>query len=215
MVTAAEVFQQHMQKPPLTEHEIAEALCSHLPDRRAAALTSLFRSPKLRQLAIAHAHRHGGNRQDGEDLFQDAILIFDRKTREGLFRGEGNLEAFFMGIVRWHWLNTRQKTRKSALRFPAELPDLAWDGSNPEMDFLLTERRDLLEKLLAQLGDKCRTLLKLYQLDWSMEEIAAAMGYANRGVAKKEAFLCRQRFRALLERCPELGHEPATNLLLT
>ena len=53
-----------------------------------------------------------------------------------------------------------------------------------------------------RLFDRCRDLLRLYQLDHSMEEIARMMQYSNADVAKKEAYRCRMRFRELLENNP-------------
>lgn len=191
-----------MQKTPLSEAEIATALSGHDPVRRKQALKTLFENDRLRKRTIAHVRQYGGNRQDGEDAFQEAIILFDRKTREGAFRGDGSLEAFFMGIVRWHWYNERQRAARMPVA-PDRVPEPPPQG-DPEVEYLLTERRVQLEKLLEQLTEKCRNLLKWYQLDYSMEEIAQRLGFANGGVAKKEAFLCRQRFRTVLKNHPEL-----------
>lgn len=167
------------------------------------AMRCLFDNQVLRKKAIAHVRKYGGNLQDGEDVFQEAIIVFDRKLREGAFRGQGALEAYFMGIVRWYWYNEQQRPNRATLSTahdPAPEPPA---GSNPELEYLLNERREILEQLLELLADKCRNLLKLYQLDYSMDEIAQQLGYANSNVAKKEASLCRKRFRALLKQHPE------------
>lgn len=186
-----------MDKPVFSQPELLAALMGTDAERRKNAMRCLFDDPKLRQSAIGHVRRHGGNRQDGEDVFQEAILLFDRKVRAGAFNGQGSLEAYFMGIVRWHWFNECQ--RNGRLK-PSELPPELPFEDNPELHYLRTERREALEKLLEQLTEKCKKILKLYQLDYTMEEVAKAMGYANAGVAKKEAFLCRQRFLALLKK---------------
>lgn len=188
-----------MQKHSLTQAEIIDALTGRDAGRRKMALRCLFEDAVLRQKAIAYVRRHGGNRQDGEDVFQEAIIVFDRKLRQGAFRSEGSLEAYFMGIVRWHWFNEQQRPGKTAVFFSENTPEPPPDG-DPELEYLLTERREQLKELLEQLADKCRNLLKLYQLDYTMDEIAQTMGFANGGVAKKEAFLCRKRFRVLLEK---------------
>lgn len=188
-----------MQKPDSAPEVIAAALGSTDPTQRESVLRALFDNEGLRRLCITHVRRHGGNRQDGEDVFQEAIIVLDRKLRLGDYRGDGNLEAFFMGIVRWHWFNEQQKTNRNNTRL-LETPPEPPPSGDPELAFLLDERRDLLGKLLEQLADKCRNLLKMYQLDLSMEEIANQTGYANGGVAKKEVFICRKRLQALLEK---------------
>lgn len=188
-----------MHNPDFAPEVIIAALGSTAPAQREAALRALFDNEGLRRLCSAHVRKHGGNRQDGEDVFQEALIVLDRKLRLGDYRGEGSIEAYFMGIVRWHWYNEQQKTGRNNTRYMETPPEPPPNG-DPELAFLLDERRDHLEKLLEQMASKCRNLLKLYQLDYSMEEIANQMGYASGAVAKKEAFLCRKRFKALLEK---------------
>lgn len=191
-----------MQKPTFSQAEIIEALTGGDPARRRLALRRLFEDSSLREKTIAHVRKHGGNRQDGEDVFQEAIIIFDRKVRLGDYRGEGHIEAFFMGIARWHWFNEQQKTVNASTVTVEKAPEPPPAG-DPELEYLLTERREQFEKLLSQLTEKCQKLLKMYQLDFTMDEIAGQMGFANGGVAKKEAFLCRKRLRTLLLMHPE------------
>ncbi len=180
---------------------IIEALAGQDADGRIQALKHLFERPQLRKTAIAYVCKHSGNQQDGEDVFQEAIILFDRRIRQGAFNGKSTLEAYFMGIVRWHWFNECQRHREVLLGGNGPEPPAEGD---PELEYLITERREQLEQLLSQLTDKCRNLLKMYQLNYSMDEIAQAMGYANSGVSKKEAFLCRKRFQALLKTRPEI-----------
>lgn len=192
-----------MHRPTLSPSEIIEALTGQDAALRKTAMRCLFENPALRKKAISHVRKHGGNRQDGEDVFQEAIIVFDRKIRQGAFLNEGTLEAYFMGIVRWYWYNEQHRSGRVTQIATSEDPPEPPAGGNPELEYLLVERREQLEKLLELLTDKCRNLLKMYQLDYSMEEIAQHMGYANGNVAKKEASLCRNRFRVLLIQFPE------------
>lgn len=195
-----------MQRPSPTPGEIIDALTGQDTGRRKAALQCLFENQALRKRTIAHVRRYGGNRQDGEDVFQEAIIVFDRKTRAGAFRGESSLEGYFMGIVRWHWFNEQQRNARQPVSLH-ETPPEPPPGGNPEQEYLLAERREQLDKLLEQLADKCRNLLKMYALDYSMDEIARQLGFANDKVAKKEAYLCRKRFRVVLKQHPELWQD--------
>lgn len=192
-----------MKNTPTTPAELATALAASDPERRRAALKTLFEDVALRKRAFGYVRSHGGNKQDGEDMFQEAIIVLDRKLRRFDFVVEISLEAYFMGVVRWCWFNENQRRRKTGVFSSESMPELP-AGGNPEIEFLLAERNEQLEFLLNKLQEKCRKLLKMYQLEYSMDEIAQAMGFANSGVAKKEAFLCRQRFKALLNTAPEL-----------
>ena len=193
-----------MVRQTLTQAELIEALSGPDVGRRQMALRHLFEHDRLRKAAIAHVRKHSGNQQDGEDVFQEAVIVFDRKIRQGAYLGEGSLEAYFMGIVRWQWYNEQHRAGHIATVLLGDnSPEPPPDG-DPEMEYLLTERRELLENLLEQLAEKCRNILKMYRLEYSMEEIADRMGFANSGVAKKEAFLCRKRFQVLLKTRPEI-----------
>ncbi len=192
-----------MKNNPTTPAELAAALAAPDPERRRAALKTLFEDVALRKRAFGYVRSHGGNKQDGEDMFQEAIIVLDKKLRRFDFVVEISLEAYFIGIVRWCWFNENQRRRKAAVVPSGSRPEPP-AGGNPEIDFLLNERKEQLGNLLEKLQEKCCKILKMYQLEYSMDEIAQAMGFANSGVAKKEAFLCRQRFKALLSTVPEL-----------
>ncbi len=184
----------------MAESEVLSAIPSALDlSQREAVLRALFDNEQLRQWCIAYVRKHGGNRQDGEDVFQEAIIVFDRKLRLGDYRGEGSLEAFFTGIVRWQWFNEQRKLGRSGIQY-WEVPPEPLPTQDAELASLLDERLDCLEKVLKLLNDKCRNLLKMFQLDLSMEEIARRAGYANSSVAKKEVSICRKRLKALVEK---------------
>ena len=137
---------------------------------------------------------------ENADKQLETFMLFDRNLREGRFEGRSSLATYFIGIAKWHWLaQRRQRGRQTEL-----MPD-HYDGlvESPEAEVLQAEHRGWLEAALGRIGERCRELLRLYQLDYSMEEIAQTMRYANPDVAKKEAYRCRMRFRELLEQYPQ------------
>ncbi len=187
------------QNPEWTDEALAQAIRSGGPQREAA-LQAIYQRPGLRETVIRLVLDHGGNRDDALDVFQETLVLFDRNLREGRFEGRSALATYFVGIAKWRWL----AVRRQQVRF-TELSTSQYDGEveSPEAEVLRAEHRDWLEKALGQLGERCRQLLRLYQLDYSMEEITKTMHYANTDVAKKEAYRCRMRFRQLLEQFPQ------------
>ena len=187
------------QHPDWTDETLANAIRNGGPQREAA-LQVIYQKPGLRETVIRFVQDQGGNREDALDVFQETLLLFDRNLREGRFEGRSSLTTYFVGIAKWNWLAQRRKRgRQTEL-----LPD-HYDGmvESPESDILQAEHRGWLEAALGRIGERCRELLRLYQLDYSMEEIAQTMRYANPDVAKKEAYRCRMRFRELLEQFPQ------------
>jgi RNA polymerase sigma factor (sigma-70 family) len=166
---------------------------------REEALRRIYLLPGLRETVARFVLDNGGSRSDAQDVFQEAFVLFDRNLREGRFEGKSALATYFAGIAKWRWVTLRRQQGRYT-----ELSPTQFDGEveSPENETLRAEHRDLLTQAMGQIGERCRELLRRYQLDYSMEEIAREMGYANAETAKKEAYRCRLRLREHLENNP-------------
>jgi len=166
---------------------------------RDEALKRLYLMPGLRETVTRHVIAQGGSRQDAQDIFQEALVILDRNVREGRYEARSALSTYFVAIAKWRWVTVRRQqgryTDLSPAHYDAEI-------ESPEAETIRTEYRELFQAALAQIGERCRELLRLYQLDHTMEEIAHLMQYNSADVAKKEAYRCRMRFREVLQNNP-------------
>ena len=115
-------------------------------------------------------------------------------------RGKSALSTYFVAIAKWRWVTIRRQHGRYTDLSPTHYDEAV---DSPEATTIEHEYRELFQEALGQIGDRCRHLLQLYQLDHSMEEIAELMQYSNAAVAKKEAYRCRMRFRELLENNPQ------------
>ena len=166
---------------------------------RENALRHLYLLPGLRETVTRFVLDNGGNRSDAQDVFQEALVLFDRNVREGRFERKSALATYFVAIAKWRWVTLRRQQGRYTEISPAQ-----YDGEaeSPETETLRAEHRELLAGAMGQIGERCRELLRLYQLDYAMEEIAAKMGYSGADTAKKEAYRCRMRLREQLENNP-------------
>ncbi len=167
---------------------------------REEALKRLYLLPGLREAVIRHVLDHGGSRQDAQDIFQEALVLLDRNLREGRFEGKSSLSTYFVAIAKWRWVTVRRQQGRFTDLAPAHYDA---EVESPEAETIRSEYRDLFQEALGQIGERCRDLLRLYQLEYSMDEIADRMQYQSADVAKKEAYRCRMRFRELLETNPQ------------
>lgn len=156
----------------------------------------------LEAWVLNYVKTHGGNAEDGEDVYQESAVIFDRKIRQGQFTGSSTLRTYFMAIAKWHWVTYRRKKDPAA----AELKPEHYDGevANVEAEIFEGEKRELLEKAVAQLDARCQELLRYYKLDYSMKEIKELLGFSSPDMAKKQAYRCRERLREVFDRNPHL-----------
>lgn len=179
-------------------------------EARDAALGSFFRQhQELRAQVVAYVSNSGGTTQDGEDVFQDAVALFDRSIRKGQFEHKSSLKTFFFSIAKFHWIGKRRR-RKTTEALTERKEDESAPG--PEAHYIAEERKKILESAVQHTGEKCKQLLSLYALSYKMEEIAQIAGLSSGAMAKKRVYQCRMKLRAYLMQHPhllrELGIDP-------
>lgn len=182
------------KKHHLTDHEIITAVQAG-GAARAAALQYLYLKSGLREAVNRTVLDQGGSMADAQDVFQESFVLLDRNLREGRFEGRSTLSTYLVAIAKWKWLGMRRQegryTELAAAQYDTEV-------ESPEVSAIDQEQRALLAAALEQIGERCKQLLGMYQMDYSMAEIAQAMGYQSQDVAKKEAYRCRMKLREKL-----------------
>lgn len=157
----------------------------------ASALSFLYKRTlkKVRGYII----KNNGTREEADDIFQEAIVIFFLKVREGQFHEGNSIDGFIFTIARNFWIN---RVRRQTLHKQYE-EYLASEDVLPERDHLShildREKSAILQKLFAQLEENCRKILKysLYER-LSMKEICVKMGHKNENVSKAQHYRCKQ-----------------------
>jgi RNA polymerase sigma-70 factor (ECF subfamily) len=126
--------------------------------------------------AFAVAYRLLGNREDAEDLVQDAFMAVLQKI-DTFERGRGFSPWFFRILVN-RGLNAR---KARALRTTDEIPPAAAAaGFSPERQAEQTELRDRLRGALATLPERQRVIVELFELEgFGSTEIAEILEIAD------------------------------------
>lgn len=169
---------------------------------RDAALQWWFSDDRLQRWVRQYVVAHGGVEADGEDLYHDTFITFDRLIRAGKYRGDAALRTFFCSIAKWQWLNRQRKLGRTVALENAELLEI---NAFVDADMYSRERQSMMERMFTALGERCKRLLTLYQLSYSMKEIAAEMGYASDQVAMNQSSECRKKLKHLIENNDELN----------
>ena len=157
--------------------------------RRETALKEIYDDQDLKRKVISFVRNRNGNTEDGQDMFHEGIIVLDRNIREGKFRGESPLKGYLYSICRFLWMNQLRKnshTVQGAEKVMVNEPD----EETPEIAVITQERKDLLNQLLGNLGERCQQILELWKLSYSMEEIAGKLGFSSAGMARKAKYRC-------------------------
>ncbi|NUO00294.1 MAG: sigma-70 family RNA polymerase sigma factor [Saprospiraceae bacterium] len=183
-----------------TDERLEAAICGAQADREAA-LRHLFGGRKQMDRVKKYVVNHGGTEADGQDVFQDAVVLFERNIRQGKYNRQSALETYFFAIVKWHWLTLRRRIKPEV-----EFNPSTYDEQEQPVDvkIISDDHREVLNSALTLVGDKCKKILLLTGLSLSNEEIAREMGISSPEMAKKDVFRCRERFRELIRQRPGL-----------
>jgi len=167
-------------------------------EEREAAMRHIFKNLAWRDLVYNYLKQRDGA-QDADDVFQQAIVAFDRNIRMGRYEGNSRLKTYFLSIAKRIWWKML-RARKPQLEFKPEYEESTTESI--EIQLIQREQKLYIAKVLSLLGDRCKKVLQLYQLDYSMEEIAKALVLSNANMAKKQAYRCRNKMKQFLENNP-------------
>jgi RNA polymerase sigma factor (sigma-70 family) len=153
---------------------------------------------------VALVCSHGGNRADGADIFQEAVLILIEKVRTARLRGESNIKTFLHAIAYKLWLfeqRTRGRRKKrEALFSNSEVQEMA-----KEIGFISKRSRTDLLAILGQIGDTCKKILTgFYYEEKSMKELLVLFNYENEQVLRNKKSKCMKKLKELIARDTDL-----------
>lgn len=175
-----------------TDQDIIRAIKEGKDDK---VLSLLYKDvlPKVKNYIM----RNSGNEDEVNDIFQDAVLAFYRQVKLNRFKEENEIAGFIFSVSRNLWINYIKKSRKSINIESQNEPDT---GDN-HLDLIITEeRKNLVDKVLNEIGDRCREilLLSVYQ-KLSMKEICQKMGFTSENSAKTQNYKCKQKLMELVK----------------
>lgn len=187
---------------PINDQALIQAVKSG-GSARQNAIRQIYDNRELKMKVIQFVKNHGGNEEDGRDMFHEGIIVLDRNIREEKFREETSLQGYLYSICRFLWMNQARKDAKVNLT-DQNTPFEGEFSATPESAYFDEERKKVLRGVLEQLGDRCQRILELWKLSYSMEEIAVEMGLANEGQARKAKYRCHMSLMELLDKNPNI-----------
>ena len=175
------------------DYKIIELIQAGNPDKALAALYKHF--PMIRKMVLSN----GGNQQDAEDIFQESLIILCRKVKDPGFHLTALLSTYLYSVSRFLWKD-ELKRRKP---FTQVNLDTGFDEmEEKEIENMVDQesRAKLAEKILDEMGERCRELLFLfYKTGLKLKDIASKMGYSSESVAKNQKYKCLEGARNKLK----------------
>ncbi len=169
---------------------------------REEVLQYLFVDSGWRTSALRLIRSLGGSVHEAEDAIQEAFIVLDSHIRADRYQQMGGLKSYFLGICRGRWYSNRRSVRRLVFSEDPSPISHHSDMEEPEMLLLESEQKEHIRAVLEQMDERCRELLSMYKLNYSMEEIAQAFGLGNENNARQRVFQCRQKLAKLIKQNP-------------
>jgi RNA polymerase sigma factor (sigma-70 family) len=153
---------------------------------------------------IAQICQNGGTREDGADIFQEAVLVLIEKVKSGQFRGDSSLKTFLSAIARNLWLH---ELRTRFRRNKRENVYMTGEDKSDEIKELYADSQasDQLLKMLDQVGNPCKQILTgFYFEEKSMKELLSEFNYENEQVLRNRKSRCMKKLKELIKANPGL-----------
>ena len=174
---------------------------SHLRERALKEIytNSKFKS-KVKQIILSNS----GNLQDAEDMIQEGIIVLDKNIRNDKFKGESSIDIYLTSICKFLWMNQIRKNSKVNLSDDFKTLDLV-AMEHPGTVLLDNEKSQILNVLLESLGKRCKRVLSLWKLSYSMPEIAEIVGLSSEGMARKTKYNCMKKLKEAVVANPRIS----------
>jgi len=152
--------------------------------------------------------KKGGDQSDFEDVFNFTLVQFVKTvlTKKD-FSISTPLNNYLFGIARnllFQKLGDKLKNRTQDFE---EGMLTETDSNHPEQIFLLGEKSDIVNRVLGNIGKRCKEVLMLWSMGYSMKEIAKEMNYKSEIMARKKKCLCLKELLLYLEANPQITEQ--------
>ena len=178
-----------------TDSEIVSALKGRASERERM-FRYLYLEWSQKDKIMAFLQSKGLDRVESDDVFKDGLIALDQAVQKDRYDPERRpVQAYLFGICRYLWIERLKKKKEESL----ELKDIDSRDAGFIVQLFDQERAELIDRLLSSLTERCRRILKLWSLNYSMKEIARNMNYASETVARKSKHQCLKALDKYLE----------------
>lgn len=139
---------------------------------------------------VGYIQKNNGDESAARDIIQESLItIYDQAKTKGLTL-TCPFDAYFFLICKRKWLNVLKKNKPEGVTINEEVTSIDIHvQQQADQTALYEDRASLFNKMLEQMGDACKKLLKLSFSIKSMEEVAKRLDVSY-AYARKKKSLC-------------------------
>ncbi len=168
----------------MSDDQIIELIRNNNSEKAFTALYKYF--PMIRKMIMAN----GGGKDDAQDIFQEALIVLYNKVRTGDFKLTSALSTYLYSVSKYLWKDELRKREKEMI-YQTEQQMNNQEESDLMMELEKENDIKLAEKIINELGERCREVLVLfYSGTMKLKDIAVKMGYSSENTVKTQKYKC-------------------------
>lgn len=141
--------------------------------------------------------KNNGTESEGQDVFQDALIVFWQKVRKNELTLTSKISTYLYSICRNLWLKELDQKKKISFEQKDGVDNLTIEED---------ERNKIIHQCISDLGETCKKVLTLYYFDGlSMKDIAKELSFSNADTAKTKKYKCKQALDKLVKEKYSIG----------
>ncbi|MBO0950916.1 RNA polymerase sigma factor [Fibrella forsythiae] len=147
---------------------------------------------QYKDMIVRLVHQNSGTLQDGEELFDDALLGLWQAVQAGRYQPTARIKTYLYQIARNLWLN-RIRAASRAVRFTdtESLDDYHLMSLDEPLEH--NEAVDAFWEKVRAVGETCYNVLRAYADGYSMQEIAVRFELGTANNAKTIKYNCLKK----------------------
>lgn len=190
-----------MKQPELNDLELVSQIMAG-GKTREKVLRMLYENEFIRHM-INLLIQNSGEAENIEflDVFHDSLIVFDKNIRQNRYHFKCNLLGYLYSISRFVLLGKLRKVKRTEV-YNDERNQVNTEkplAESPESIYLRRERDLKLEELMNELEPKTAKVLELWQLSYSMKEIAEELNLSGPNMARKLKYHGYQKLLGLVK----------------
>lgn len=139
-----------------------------------------------------------GNNEDAEDIFQEAIIVLLKKTKQSDFVLSSSLKTYLYAVAKNLWLKRLRDNKLNIVNSELNLATY-----EPEIFELVSEqsREEKVQNWLQKITRNCRRIIKaLFFYEVPMDALILKMGWKNKHTASSQKHKCLQQIKNITEK---------------
>lgn len=187
-------------KDSLTDEELLQAMKGDREERDRALRKFFFDDPFYRNWIRDFVLRLNGTAEDAREVFQVALIDFDKYTSKDSFKGlkTSAVRTYFLEIAKHKWFDLYRKKKPM---LDLKEADFEISESPPDVEEFSEEEVQVLNFGLQHLDARCRDMLMAKYIDGlSMKQIAEKFGFHRERRAINQMARCKEYLKSKMKK---------------